>query len=96
MTRFMKFELVTFYILKVFGYICGILGAYCVIGFVGSLEHDKITCTQFLMYELHSFMLIGISYAVWRIRERIKEDLQKRKQILKRKRAQVKSNLRRI
>lgn len=96
MTRFMKFELITFYVLKVFGYICGILGAYCIIGFVGGLEHDKITCTQFFMYELHSFMLIGISYVVWRIRELIKGDLQKRKQILKSKKAQVKSNLRRI
>ena len=85
MTTFMKFEVITYYVLKVFGYACGILGALGVIGFVGGLEHDNITMLQFVMYELHAFMLIGISYLFYYIREAIVNDFAKRDYFMRRR-----------
>lgn len=85
MTKFMKFEAIVWYILLLFGYACGILGALGVIGFAGSLEWDRITIPQFWMYEIHAFMLIGISYAVYYIREHIRVDLLRRERIIQRR-----------
>lgn len=85
MTSFMKFEVIAYYVLKVFGYACGILGALGVIGFVGGLEHDQVTMLQFFMYELHAFMLIGISYLSYYIREAIVTDFSERAQFIRRR-----------
>ena len=89
MTTFMKIEVIIYYLLRVFGYICGFLGAFGVIGVAGSLECDTITIAQFWMYEIHSFMLIGVCYIVYYIRECVKEDFQRRERILKRRRARA-------
>lgn len=85
MTSFMKFEVIAYYVLKVFGYACGILGALGFIGFAGGLEHDNITILQFIMYELHAFMLMGISYLSYYIREVIVTDFSERAQLLRRR-----------
>lgn len=91
MTRFMKFEVITYLVLRVLGYIAGFAGVFGVIGFAGGLEWDNITIAQFWLYEFYSFCLIGLSYIVWYIREDIKEDfLARRRRILERRRARAK------
>ena len=87
MTTFMKIEAITYYILRVFGYAFGILGALGVFGFVGSYECDTITTLQFFMYELHAFMLIGLSFIVYIIRELILDDCRVRYRRMKRREA---------
>lgn len=81
MTNFMKFELLSFVGLKVFGYFCGILGVIGVIGFAGSLTHDSISIAQFCLFELHAFGLIGLSYVSYMGRELIRKDILKRDRI---------------
>lgn len=85
MTRFMKFEVITYLVLRVLGYIAGFAGVFGVLGFVGGLECDNITIAQFWLYEIYSFCLIGLSYIVWYIREYIKEDIIRRNRIIKRR-----------
>lgn len=87
MTTFMKLEVITYYILKVFGYIVGFLGVFGVIGFVGSFELDRITVAQFWMYEIHAFFLIALCFVVYYIREYIKEDCCRRYRYMQRRRA---------
>lgn len=72
MTRFMKFEAITYLVLRVLGYIAGFAGVFGVIGVAGGLECDNITIVQFWLYEFYSFCLIGFSYIVWYIRECIR------------------------
>lgn len=85
MTTFMKIEAVIYFVLKLFGYAIGILGVFGIFGFEGSLKCDTITIAQFLMYELHAFLLIGLSFVVYIIREIIREDFIRRNRILRRK-----------
>lgn len=85
MTRFMKFEVITYFVLRVLGYIAGFVGVFGILGFVGGLEHDNITIAQFWLYEFYSFCLIGFSYIVWYIREYIREDVIRRNRIMKRR-----------
>lgn len=84
MTKFMKFELLSYCGLKIFGYILGIFGFIGIVGFVGSLEHDSISIAQFLVYEIHAFGLIGLSYLIYRFRELIKKDFIKRDRLITR------------
>lgn len=85
MTRFMKFEVIAYCVLRLLGYIAGFAGVFGVIGFAGGLEWDNITVAQFWLYEFYSFCLIGFSYIVWYIREHIKEDIIRRIRIRKRR-----------
>ena len=85
MTRFMKFEAITYLVLRVLGYIAGFAGVFGVIGVAGGLECDDITIVQFWLYEFYSFCLIGFSYIVWYIRECIREDVIRRNRIMKRR-----------
>ena len=85
MTRFMKFEAITYLVLRVLGYIAGFAGVFGVIGVTGGLECDDITIVQFWLYEFYSFCLIGFSYIVWYIRECIREDVIRRNRIMKRR-----------
>lgn len=85
MTRFMKFEVITYLVLRVLGYIAGFAGALGVIAVAGGLEWDNITIAQFWLYEFYSFCLMGFSYIVWYIRECIKEDVIRRDRIMKRR-----------
>ena len=78
MTTFMKIEAVTYYVLKVIGYIAGFIGVFCILGFVGGLERDTITIAQFWLYEFYAFCLIGLSFAVYYLRELILKDCRKR------------------
>ena len=85
MTTFMKFEVITYLVLRVLGYIAGFAGVFGVLGFIGGLECDNITIAQFWLYEFYSFCLIGFSYIVWYIREYIREDVIRRNRIMKRR-----------
>lgn len=85
MTTFMKFEAITYLVLRVLGYIAGFAGVFGVLGFAGGLEHDNITIAQFWLYEFYSFCLIGFSYIVYYIREYIREDVIRRNRIMKRR-----------
>lgn len=88
MTTFMKIEAVIYYVLKVLGYICGFVGVFGVLGFVGSLECDRITIAQCIVYEIHAFCLIGASYLLYYIRVLIEEDFTDRCRLLHRARRQ--------
>lgn len=85
MTTFMKIEAITYYILKLIGYIAGFVGPFMVVGVAGSLEWDTITVAQYWLYEFYAFCLIGLSFVVYYIREFIKEDVQRRYRIMKRR-----------
>lgn len=85
MTTFMKFEVITYLVLRVLGYIAGFAGVFGVLGFIGGLECDNITIAQFWLYEFYSFCLIGFSYIVWYIREYIREVVIRRNRIMKRR-----------
>lgn len=89
MTTFMKIEAITYFILKVIGYIAGFVGAFMVLGVVGSLELDTITIGQFWLYEFYAFCLIGLSFIVYYLREVIKEDCRMRYHRMKRKAAKA-------
>lgn len=85
MTTFMKFEVITYLVLRVLGYIAGFAGVFGVLGFIGGLECDNITIAQFWLYEFYSFCLISFSYIVWYIREYVREDVIRRNRIMKRR-----------
>lgn len=89
-TKVMKFETATYFILKVLGYAVGLLGAYGVLGVVGSLECDRITFGQFWLYEFFAACLIGLSILIYILREAVKEDYQTRARWQKRKEARAK------
>ena len=78
MTTFMKFEAISFFVLRAFGWLSGILGVLGLSGFAGSYEWDTITGWQFLAYELHAVGLIGLSFALYFLRMVIAEDLLER------------------
>lgn len=78
MTTFVKVEAITYFILKVFGYLLGAIGVFSVLGFAGGLQWDNISFAQFVMYEIHAFMLIGLSALCYRIRKVIKADAVRR------------------
>lgn len=84
MTTFMKIEAITYCVLKVINYIMGFVGAFGILGAVGSLECDTITFAQFWLYELCAFGLIGLTIVVYYIRECIREDFLRRNRILNR------------
>jgi hypothetical protein len=79
----MKFEIVVYYILKIFGYLCGFAGAFGVIGFAGSHECGNITDAQFWIYEIRAFALIGLCGIVYYIRNYIRDDVIRRNRIMK-------------
>ena len=54
--------------LKVLGYFLGILGGFLAYGFVGGLENDQITISQFWLYELLALGLIVLAFIVYIIR----------------------------
>lgn len=85
MTTFMKIEAVTYLILRVFNYVIGFLGAFGILGFVGSYECDTITTAQFFIYEFHAIMLIGLAFVVYYVRECIREDFIRRNRIINRR-----------
>lgn len=85
MTTFMKIEAITYFILRVIGYISGFVGAFMVIGVAGGLEWDTITIGQFWLYEFYAFCLIGLSFAVYYLRELILEDCRVRYRRMKRR-----------
>jgi hypothetical protein len=85
MTKVMKAEVCVYYILKVIGYLCGFAGALCVIGFAGGLERELITETQFWLYELNAFGLIGVSYVTYWVRGLIEADVMDMASRLRRK-----------
>ena len=74
MTKFMKFEVVCYYVLKAFYCFCGFVGSLGILGFVGSHERGIIDTKQFWMYELHAICLIGLAYIVYQITQLILAD----------------------
>ncbi len=85
MTKFMKFEVIAYYVLKVFGYLCGICGMLACIGYAGSLELGTITAVKFVVYELHAIGLMCLSGALYVAREMIVEDFNARERLLRRR-----------
>ena len=78
MTKFMKFEILSYCVLKGLVYLCSILGGLGIIGFAGGLQWDRITIAQFLMYEICAFGLIGLAYVLNSFSEFLKVDIIKR------------------
>lgn len=78
MTKTMQAEVLSYLVLKVLGYTCGILGAVSILGFAGSLEWGHITMSQCLTYEFYAIGLIGLSYVMYCVRELIRRDFYKR------------------
>lgn len=85
MTTFMKIEAVTYFVLKVIGYLAGFIGAFAILGFTGACDRGHITLAQYIIYELQAFCLIGLSFIVYIIRERIKEDVIRRGRAMRRR-----------
>lgn len=83
MTKFMKFEAISFFILRALGYICGIVGVLGVFGFAGSFECEVITLNQFVVYELHAFCLIGLSWFLYYVRGLLAHDIFRRERLMK-------------
>lgn len=83
MTKFMKFEVISFFVLRVLGYVCGILGAISVLGYAGSYECEIISTAQFWLYELYAFGLIGMSFVLYYLRMWIAEDVIERERQMK-------------
>lgn len=85
MTPLMKFEIIIYYILKIFGYFCGFVGALWVPGLLVSHRYGNITDMQLWKYEIHAFILIGVCCIVYYIRKFIKEDIIRRNRLMKMK-----------
>lgn len=85
MTKVMKIEVVAYYILKVLGYLCGIIGALRVFGCVGSLDCGTMTVGQFVIQELIALGLIGLSFIFYVVRDMVEEDFDDRARCLRRK-----------
>ena len=88
MTKFMKAEILIYYILKVLICLTATVGVLCIIGFAGGLTNDKMSILQFCLHEIYAFCLIGLSYCMHLITEVIKKDFIKRDRILCRKQRQ--------
>ena len=82
MTKIMQNEIRLYWLLKILGYTFGILGIIGIWGFVGSLEKDVITMSQCIVYEFLAFGLIGLSYVMFRVRELIKRDFNRRRRYI--------------
>ena len=52
MTKFMKFEIITYYVLKVLCYACAGFAVFCLIGFIRSLFLD-ITASQYILNSIY-------------------------------------------
>ncbi len=83
MTKVMKFEVVAYYILKVLGYLCGIIGALRVFGCVGSLDCGTMTVGQFVIQELIALGLISLSFVFYVVRNMVEEDFDDRARCLR-------------
>lgn len=88
MTKFMKAEILTYYILKVLIYLTATIGVLSIIGFAGGLTADKMSILQFCLHEIYAFCLIGIAYGMHFVTEVIKKDFIKRDRLLQRKQRQ--------
>lgn len=83
MTTFMKFEVVLYFILKAFGYVCGIVGTFVFFGLAGPGENSTaITTGQFFLYEFFAICLIALSFAAFFTRELIRDDVKRRHHII--------------
>ena len=78
MTKFMKFEVIAYYVLKVLGYLCGILGLLVCLGYAGALECGPVSVVKFVVCELHAIGLMCLCGAFWVAREVIEEDFDRR------------------
>ena len=75
MTNFMRFEAISFFVLRTLGYACGFLGALGILGIAGALEKGSITIAQFWLYELGAVGLALLSASFYYIRMWIAKDL---------------------
>ena len=78
MTKFMKFEILSYCALRGLVYLCSILGGLGIIGFAGGLQWDRITIAQFWLYEVLAFGLLGLAYVLNNFSEFLKVDIIKR------------------
>lgn len=85
MTKVMKFEIVTYLILKVLGYASGIVGGFVYIGAAGGLERGTLTFGQFWLYELGAVCALLFCFLAYYVREALKRDCRMRSRKLNRK-----------
>ena len=88
MTKFMKAEILTYYILKVLVYLTATVGVFSIIAFAGGFTNDKMSSLQFCLHEVYAFCLIGLAYGMNLLTEVIKKDFFKRDRILQRRQHQ--------
>ena len=74
MTKFMEFELYSYFILKILSVICGLIGAFGAVGIVGGHEWGLTTSSQFWLYEFYMALLIGLAYLMYRVSKYVRAD----------------------
>ena len=83
MTTFMKLEVVTYFILKAFGYVSGIAGFIGFFGLAGPGESSAaLTAGQFFLYEFFAICLIALSFGAFFARELIRDDVKRRHHLI--------------
>lgn len=65
----MKLRKMVSTIIKAIGLAVGFTGVYLVLNLVGALENDYITCSQFLVYIITAFAVIGLAFIVYIIKK---------------------------
>ena len=73
MTKFMKFEIITYYVLKVLCYACASFAVFCLIGFIRSLSLD-ITASQYILNSIYLACFAFLPCIFYGLMEVIVED----------------------
>ena len=77
MTKFMKFEIIAYYFLKVLCYACAGFAVFCLIGFIRSLFLD-ITASQYILNSIYLACFAFLPCIFYGLMEVIEEDFDSR------------------